>query len=328
MKTRSALTTGTPRMRDSAAWHGPGSSAATAALLATTALLPGASQLRAADAGTAMAASRPAALTLSPIDGTKTKRVTRSAKAAGRLGIQTGAIAEERVIYKQIVGGLVVPPPEARDEASPATGSFSGFGSAGKASMPPAMASVMPPPGAAQPSSHEAPGNPAPANAAAQENGELWLLTMLSLAEWDRLAKDRPARLLPLATRDKPPGELLAQPSGMAPIEDVKRTMLSVYYKLPADAGGLKVNTRMRIELELAESDQSRKVVPYSAIYYEASGAAWVYVSAQPLTYARQRIDLERVVGDVAVLKEGPPVGTQVVIVGAPLLYGAEVFGK
>jgi hypothetical protein len=37
---------------------------------------------------------------------------------------------------------------------------------------------------------------------------------------------------------------------------------------------------------------------------------------------------VERVVGDLAVLSDGPPVGTPVVTVGAALLYGTEIFGK
>jgi hypothetical protein len=46
------------------------------------------------------------------------------------------------------------------------------------------------------------------------------------------------------------------------------------------------------------------------------------------LTFERQRIGVERVTGDLAVLSEGPPVGTSVVTVGAALLYGAEIFRK
>ena len=64
--------------------------------------------------------------------------------------------------------------------------------------------------------------------------------------------------------------------------------------------------------------------MPYSAVYYDAKGAPWVYVNTQPLTFERQRITVERVVGDMAVLSDGPPLGTPVVITGAPLLYGAE----
>ena len=69
-------------------------------------------------------------------------------------------------------------------------------------------------------------------------------------------------------------------------------------------------------------------MVPYGAVYYDAKGAPWVYVNTAPLTFERRRIGVERIEGDVAVLSEGPPVGTPVVTVGAALLYGAEVFGK
>jgi hypothetical protein len=37
---------------------------------------------------------------------------------------------------------------------------------------------------------------------------------------------------------------------------------------------------------------------------------------------------VERVAGDLAVLSGGPPVGTPIVTVGAPLLFGTEIFGK
>jgi hypothetical protein len=39
-------------------------------------------------------------------------------------------------------------------------------------------------------------------------------------------------------------------------------------------------------------------------------------------------VKVERVLGDRAVLSEGPAVGTSVVTVGAALLYGCEIFGK
>ncbi|MGH8846135.1 MAG: hypothetical protein ACREXQ_02675, partial [Polaromonas sp.] len=101
-----------------------------------------------------------------------------------------------------------------------------------------------------------------------------------------------------------------------------------VYYVVPGKDHGLTVNTRMRVELQLSGSEEKQKVVPYSAVYYDAKGNAWVYVNGTPLTYERQRIAVERVVGDLAILSAGPSVGTPVVTVGAALLYGAEIFGK
>lgn len=142
------------------------------------------------------------------------------------------------------------------------------------------------------------------------------------------MAKDKPARLQALFTRDKLDGVVLAQPSGMVPVEDAKRLMLTLYYRVPGKDHGLTLNSRMRVELQVSGNEDKQKVVPYSAVYYDGKGAAWVYVNTKPLAFERQRIGVERVVGDLAVLSDGPPVGTPVVTVGASLLYGAEIFGK
>ncbi len=279
------------------------------------ALLLGSADARGADAGEAAAASKNPVMRLERIEGSAAKRVILSARAAERLGIATGTVTEEAVSLKQIVGGLVVPPPDAQAAPKPPAGSFGGFGGFGKV----AAAAEAPP---------VAPQAPTGPVAAQPVVGDAWVQVTLSAAEWERLDKEKPARLLPLATRDKPAGEIWAEPSGMAPVEDVKRTMLSAYYVVRGNEAGLKLNHRMRVELPLAGSEAVRKVVPYSAIQYDAKGTAWVYVNPSPLTFERLRVDVERVVGERAVLVTGPPPGTRVVVVGAPLLYGAEVFGK
>lgn len=69
----------------------------------------------------------------------------------------------------------------------------------------------------------------------------------------------------------------------------------------------------------------ARKVVPYAALLYDANGGTWVYTAPQPLTYVRQRITVDYIVGDLVVLSDGPPAGTAVVTTGAAELYGAEL---
>jgi hypothetical protein len=108
----------------------------------------------------------------------------------------------------------------------------------------------------------------------------------------------------------------------------MKRSMLSLYYVVPGKDHGLTVNDRMRVELQLSGSNVKKKVVPYSSVYYDAKGDAWIYVNTKPLVFERRRVGVERVAGELAVLSDGPPVGTPVVTVGAALLYGAEIFGK
>lgn len=245
------------------------------------------------------------------IPGSSVTRVILSPKAAQRLGIETARVSEEAVVRKQMVGGLIIPPMQAMPDSRPAGTEFGGFARPAAAVQPPA-------------GTRPVTAAPAPASAA----GPLWVLVTLSPGEWERLAKDKPARLQQLATRDQLGTEVLAQPSGMAPMEDTKRTMLSVYYTILGQDHGLTVNNRVRVELRMAGSEDKQKVVPYSAVYYDAKGRAWVYVSLKALAYERRPVSVERVLGNQAILSDGPAIGTPVVSTGAALLYGAEIFKK
>jgi ABC-type oligopeptide transport system substrate-binding subunit len=67
-----------------------------------------------------------------------------------------------------------------------------------------------------------------------------------------------------------------------------------------------------------------QKVMPYAALLYDTQGETWTFTTAEPQTYVRQKIKVDRIEGDKAILAQGPATGTKVVIVGAALLYGAE----
>ncbi len=64
--------------------------------------------------------------------------------------------------------------------------------------------------------------------------------------------------------------------------------------------------------------------VPYAAVIYDAPGDAWVYTSPKPRTFVRYPIVVDYIKGDQAILLDGPPIGTQVAIVGVAELYGTE----
>jgi hypothetical protein len=67
-----------------------------------------------------------------------------------------------------------------------------------------------------------------------------------------------------------------------------------------------------------------RKVIPYAAIIYDTQGNTWVYLNPAPLTFVRHPVAVTDIQGDQAVLSDGPPAVSAVVIVGATELYGAE----
>jgi hypothetical protein len=66
------------------------------------------------------------------------------------------------------------------------------------------------------------------------------------------------------------------------------------------------------------------EVISYSAVVYDADGASWAFSSPSPRTYVRVPIEIGSITGKTVQLKSGPPVGTQVVVVGVPELVGAE----
>jgi hypothetical protein len=101
--------------------------------------------------------------------------------------------------------------------------------------------------------------------------------------------------------------------------------------KEAADRIGLKTERVQASEVVAAvgpaghgASKVTRTTVPFAAVLYDQDGVSWVYTSPKPLTYVRQRITIERVDGDTAVLRSGPSPGTLVVTVGGAELLGTE----
>jgi hypothetical protein len=66
-------------------------------------------------------------------------------------------------------------------------------------------------------------------------------------------------------------------------------------------------------------------VVPYAALIYDPEGKTYVYTSPRPLTFMRTEVTVDRIRGGRAWLADGPPPGTEVVTVGAALVYGTEL---
>jgi hypothetical protein len=105
------------------------------------------------------------------------------------------------------------------------------------------------------------------------------------------------------------------EPAKLEPIKgtDVNRVIL--------DAEGAK-----RIGLQTAPIRQNgpETVLPYDAVIYDADGETFTYTAPEPLTFVRQKIVIDHVVGDSVMLSDGPPAGTEVVTVGAAEVYGSE----
>jgi hypothetical protein len=87
-----------------------------------------------------------------------------------------------------------------------------------------------------------------------------------------------------------------------------------------------KAAERLGILIDEVRADPSgRLIVPYASILYDLSGKAWVYISAEPLTFVRGPVEIDTIKGDNVYLSDGPPVGTKVLAAGVPQVFGTEV---
>lgn len=68
-----------------------------------------------------------------------------------------------------------------------------------------------------------------------------------------------------------------------------------------------------------------QRVVPYAALLYAPDGKTYVYTSPKHLQYLREQVKVDRIEGNRVFLAGGPPVGTEVVTVGATEVYGTEL---
>jgi hypothetical protein len=113
-----------------------------------------------------------------------------------------------------------------------------------------------------------------------------------------------------------------------ATVEPVEGTELSKVTLTQRAAERLGIQTAQVRDAQVAAGKgkgAAGKVIPYSAVLYDEQGDTWTFTSPQPLTYVRQKITLDHIQGDKALLVDGPPAGTTVVTVGAPELLGAEL---
>jgi hypothetical protein len=218
-------------------------------------------------------------------------RVVLSEKAAERLGVRTTPVREEQVGRTRTVGGVIVNPVAA----------------------PAAAAAAAPRPGVIA-----VPG-------VAPVGGDVLVRVRLSEGDHQKVDRSRPAHVSPLENRPirATGGTGIAVRPVEAPPGDVEGEGMALYYAADGAGHGLTTAQRVLVELPLGAAE-ARRVVPYSAVLYDLKGEAWVFVSAQPRTFVRQRISVDFIDGERAVLSEGPPAGAAVVSVGAAELYGAE----
>lgn len=73
-----------------------------------------------------------------------------------------------------------------------------------------------------------------------------------------------------------------------------------------------------------AREGEEKRAVPYSSILYTPDGKTWLYKMPEDRTFIRHEIEIDYIEGQLVFLDNGPPIGTTVVTVGVPEIYGSE----
>ena len=123
----------------------------------------------------------------------------------------------------------------------------------------------------------------------------------------------------PQGTPTKPAHRAEAPPSA-----DALAVTADLFYEVENKGGALRPGQRVTVMVPLKSSAQGL-VVPRSAIVNDFHGDAWVYENIKPHVFARRRVQVDRVVGDLAILGSGPKVGTNVATQGVAELFGTDM---
>lgn len=107
------------------------------------------------------------------------------------------------------------------------------------------------------------------------------------------------------------------------PSADLLAATVDLFYELPDPDGRFTPGERVEVTLPLAGQTESL-VVPRAAILRDIHGVAWVYVNSAEHTFERHRVEVHFTTQELAVLSQGPDVGTLIVVDGAAELFGTE----
>jgi multidrug efflux pump subunit AcrA (membrane-fusion protein) len=115
----------------------------------------------------------------------------------------------------------------------------------------------------------------------------------------------------------------LARPVEGPPLSHADAVTSDLYFELSNPDRVFWIDQKVGVTLTLRTVEDGL-TVPYGAILYDTQGGTWLYVRSGTNVYTRRRVEVDHVVGDIAVIARGLTAGAEVVVAGAAELFGTE----
>lgn len=162
---------------------------------------------------------------------------------------------------------------------------------------------------------------------------KVWVRVPLFVGDLRRLSGDQAVTVRPLnggAPRQARPVQAptLGGTAGTATAD--------VFFEIDNTDEAFRPGERVAVDVTLsnksagatgAAANTPALTIPAAALLYDASGGQWVYVRTAPRQYTRQRVEVQRAVGEQVVISRGVKAGVEVVTDGAAELFGTEFGG-
>src|SRR5262245_28767001 len=153
----------------------------------------------------------------------------------------------------------------------------------------------------------------------------VWVRVPVYVGDLATIDTQQPAQVEPFGDNSASSRRAAAPVQG-PPHGDAGSASADVFFEMTNPEGTFRTGQKVNVAIAQRDTGESY-VVPWSAILYDIHGGTWVYMRTAPHVFARQRLELQRVVDSLAVFTRGPAAGAEIVVTGAAEIFGTEFGG-
>ena len=151
----------------------------------------------------------------------------------------------------------------------------------------------------------------------------LWVRIPIPAGDLEAIDQQAEAKIQPLSATSKA-DYLIAKPVKAPPTADILTSSTHLYYAIQSDHSALGPMQRVSVTLNTQSKSIKALTLPWSAVVFDVYGGSWVYTQQSKNLYERKRVFLDYVSGNRAIISDGPPEGSKIVVNGALELFGVE----